>query len=248
MYGFTALHQASVKGHIKVIQQLLENGLDLNITTHYGSTPLHLAAKSGSLEAVNCLLDSGSNPNIITRGFSVLQEAVLAGNIQIVARLFEVGSNLNIQSTSRRSTALQLGALTKNLELVAWLLDHSADPALADIQGFMPLHFASLKGDLPVLQRLLDEPTVDINSQSVDGLNHFTYNLRKVTPSSWNTFSPEAPMPISLASYARPSQWQHKTSTTPPSRNYSLTPIPIRLLREKQPRLGVSQQCDFQAL
>ena len=42
--GRTALHFASAKGHLEMVERLIREGADVNRLDHVGNTPLHLAA------------------------------------------------------------------------------------------------------------------------------------------------------------------------------------------------------------
>ena len=53
--GRTALHFASAKGHLRMVETLIKAGADVNKLDHIGNTPLHLASctnKVGSLVVV----------------------------------------------------------------------------------------------------------------------------------------------------------------------------------------------------
>ena len=43
--GKTALHRASVQGHLEVVQALLEAGAEIDVTDKGGNTPLHYSAE-----------------------------------------------------------------------------------------------------------------------------------------------------------------------------------------------------------
>lgn len=56
-FGWTALHYGAESGDLEICQVLLENGADVNKTTHIGMTAMHLAANRGH-NAVRDLLES----------------------------------------------------------------------------------------------------------------------------------------------------------------------------------------------
>jgi ankyrin repeat protein len=45
------LHVAAENGDAKIVQVLLEQGMDVNIKNAFSRTPLHLAALKGNLDA-----------------------------------------------------------------------------------------------------------------------------------------------------------------------------------------------------
>ena len=61
---FTPLHLATLKGHVEVINKLLENHADIDARTTKGNTPLHLAAESGNLEVVEALIAKNANVDL----------------------------------------------------------------------------------------------------------------------------------------------------------------------------------------
>ena len=63
VYTHTALHLASRNGHVKVVEELLHVGLDINVRTARG-TALHEAALCGKIEVVRTLLTRGINPSL----------------------------------------------------------------------------------------------------------------------------------------------------------------------------------------
>ena len=59
-HGCTPLHLACNKGHLEVVELLLDRGDNLSIANN-GWTPLNSACNKGQLEVVKLLLDQGSN-------------------------------------------------------------------------------------------------------------------------------------------------------------------------------------------
>lgn len=60
--GWTALHWAAVKGHVDVLEELVNYGVDVNIPdSKLGQTALHLAVRRNQRESVNMLLSLGAN-------------------------------------------------------------------------------------------------------------------------------------------------------------------------------------------
>ena len=59
--GQTALHLASIKGHVEVIRALRAAGVDMNATTTHDETPLHFAAYNGKVDAIRELLAAGAD-------------------------------------------------------------------------------------------------------------------------------------------------------------------------------------------
>jgi ankyrin repeat protein len=59
--GHSPLHLAVLRGHVKVVQQILSHGASTSLAGPCGYTPLHYAARQGSYDIFNLLLEHGAN-------------------------------------------------------------------------------------------------------------------------------------------------------------------------------------------
>lgn len=59
--GLTILHECVLKGHVRMIELLLENGAFVNSFSDFGSTPLHIACELNNYVAAEILLKYGAN-------------------------------------------------------------------------------------------------------------------------------------------------------------------------------------------
>jgi ankyrin repeat protein len=85
--GFTALHVASMHGHVDMMRVLLDAGAEINVTTRTkGVTPLHLACQNQCIQAAKLLLESGGcSPDIQdSKGNTALHFANATGNSRLV--------------------------------------------------------------------------------------------------------------------------------------------------------------------
>ena len=60
--GWAPLHYAATKGHVAVMELLLENHAYIDAASPNGSTPLMMASLYGTASAVKLLLDAGADP------------------------------------------------------------------------------------------------------------------------------------------------------------------------------------------
>jgi len=60
--GWTPLHYAATKGHLDIINLLLENHAYIDAESPNGTTPLMMAAEYGTPQAVTLLLNAGADP------------------------------------------------------------------------------------------------------------------------------------------------------------------------------------------
>ncbi|XP_059158485.1 receptor-interacting serine/threonine-protein kinase 4-like [Physella acuta] len=60
--GWTAMMFAALKGHIKIVETLINKGEDIDAVNSFESTALHIAADEGHEHVVRKLLDCGADP------------------------------------------------------------------------------------------------------------------------------------------------------------------------------------------
>ncbi|CAH9094890.1 unnamed protein product [Cuscuta europaea] len=72
--GWTPLHIVALKGDLKEVRRLLDEGIDANVAAWGpkapGVTPLHLAAKGGHVKVMDKLLEHGADIDARTKGAS----------------------------------------------------------------------------------------------------------------------------------------------------------------------------------
>jgi ankyrin repeat protein len=72
--GWSTIHYASRWGLMKVLNELIKYGVDINIKTTDKETPLHIACRASRKNICIILLKNGANPNIInTDGLTAAQ-------------------------------------------------------------------------------------------------------------------------------------------------------------------------------
>ena len=179
---------------IEDLRELIEAGVDLNARGKEGQTALEAAGRRKRGDMFQALLAAGANPNVVVLDGSPLQSAnaasatvtitrrrqlgadddpsvplltsaVMAANIDMVARLLQAGADPNALSASG-DTALHLAsvALAGNVEQAAGLLlKAGADPTLPNRAGFTPLTMAAKRRDIEVMRVLLDHGA-DVNA------------------------------------------------------------------------------------
>ncbi|KAB8349465.1 hypothetical protein FH972_023492 [Carpinus fangiana] len=121
-----ALLDACVGGHLKIVDLLLHEGADPNLSIE-GRTPLYAAAKSGHVEIVMTLVSQGAivdTPN--NNGETALHAACWTGESDVVEVLLDAKASVN-SATSSGSTPIRAAAARGNVDIVVMLIQHGAD-------------------------------------------------------------------------------------------------------------------------
>jgi len=154
--GMNSFHYCCQNGQLEMCQSLLEKieGFE-NRQDSQGWTPLFYAAAGGHLQVMKELCSRRSVISMIQStltitGRNVLHIAVLKSKIQIVKYLVsEFASKLIPMGDKNGSTALHLGALTGNYDIVSILIKGGANPLQKDSCG-------NCAGDMLVDEELRD--------------------------------------------------------------------------------------------
>ncbi len=130
--GKTALGRAASKGNQEIIELLLNNNADINTGEE---SPLFLAVNKGHKKTVELLLQKGASISKATfMGVTVLQNAVLNNNYDIVALLLKNGADVNIVNNDQR-TPLMAAAQNCNVDIISLLLSAGAEVNAMDNHG-----------------------------------------------------------------------------------------------------------------
>jgi len=173
--GDTSLHLAAAGLWMPVARLLLESGADPNAQNRRGATPLHYACdprpKAGGTwdptaqaSLIELLVENGAEVDRADRGgATALHRAVRARSIAAVRQLLASGARTDVALKKGSSSPLHLavqptgasgtaGALGEQLEIIALLLRHGADPLAADGAGRTPKDCAKNEKIVKALQ------------------------------------------------------------------------------------------------
>ncbi|KAJ5372564.1 NACHT nucleoside triphosphatase [Penicillium concentricum] len=159
------LQAASLSGHEKVVQILLDHGADVNAQGGQHGNALVAASYNGYEKVVHILLDHGANINAQGGGTydTALQAASFKGHENVVQVLLDHGADVNAKG-SWSSNALG-ATLYEGYENIAQiLLDHGADINAQGGEYGNALQAASNKGYEKLVQIFLDHGA-DVNAQ-----------------------------------------------------------------------------------
>ncbi len=125
--GFTPLHLASGKGHIEIVEFLLNHGADIELEIFNGVTPLMLAAQYVTNETIKTLLEHGAKVNHKDKhGRTALHDAAMYRGKEIMNLLISYGADVNARD-EHQSTPLHQAAMLNNIEAAKALVEHGAD-------------------------------------------------------------------------------------------------------------------------
>ncbi len=128
--GFTPLHLAFSKGHIEIVEFLLNHGADTELEIFNGETPLMVAARyarHGQYETLKTLLEHGAKVNHKDKhGRAALHKAAMYSGKEVMNLLISYGADVNARD-EHQSTPLHQAAMLNNIEAAKALVEHGAD-------------------------------------------------------------------------------------------------------------------------
>ena len=158
--GDTALMTAARTGKVDALKALLDHGAKVNGTNPRRQTPLMWAASEKNAAAVKYLIELGADVNAKTNplpppkpldlifsaptsagGLSALHFAARQNDVDSVQALLDGHADVDIVSADG-STALLVATMNEHNSLAKFLLEHGANPNLADNKGRAPLYAA----------------------------------------------------------------------------------------------------------
>ncbi|KAJ4292703.1 hypothetical protein N0V90_009366 [Kalmusia sp. IMI 367209] len=185
--GSTLLHHAVRPGLglVKIAQQLIQHGVNINTQDTLGNTALHVAATSPP--CVTLLLKHGADPNLVNnKGFAPLLYAIKSatnGSELDLQHLLKASDVRQVDSTKKN--ALHLAAQNGLNKIVKLLLDAGVDSASTDSKNRTPLLLAVLHHQWAIVPLLAAQP--GINSWDENGLTalHYIAMSNPKAPSTW---------------------------------------------------------------
>ncbi|KAL4794680.1 hypothetical protein BDV19DRAFT_364616 [Aspergillus venezuelensis] len=154
----TALHIAARKGHTKLVELLVNNNADIEISTDDDETPLLSAAalnETADVKVLELLIARGANVMAHNKpGGTGLHWAALTGRTEVVELLLEHDADYaDVADPGKTVNYIQESPDI----MVTLLLDKLALAGVKNLVGGTPLHWGSFNGRVEVVRLLLDK-------------------------------------------------------------------------------------------
>jgi len=131
---------------------------------------LHVAVRANNFPEVQRLVSAGAPVDARDPlGSTPLLDAAWEGNLDIAAFLLKHGADVNARHGEAGSTPLQYAVLTGRVPLVRLLLDAGARATGEYRDGQSLLHAAAARGSVPVLDLLLDNAKMNVQTLDSNG-------------------------------------------------------------------------------
>ena len=162
------LHEASEKGYVHVVKELLKLKLNVDDKDDDEVTALHLASENGHATIVADLLAHGANPELQNgevcseycedgHGTNALHLATYHGHVEVVKELLKYKPDLS-KLNNKHYNALQIACDEEHVEIVKSLLANGADVngnGFSDRDIELPIFITVLNGNVAILKELL---------------------------------------------------------------------------------------------
>uniref|UniRef100_A0AAQ4QMH3 Death domain-containing protein n=1 Tax=Gasterosteus aculeatus aculeatus TaxID=481459 RepID=A0AAQ4QMH3_GASAC len=146
--GLSMLHCAAQRGHIRVLEFIMEDLEDVRLDRldKSGKTALHLAAESGRLEVVEFLIGMGCTHSLKDKeANTAVHLAAKCGHTEVLQKMVETGVDVDERNIGGL-TALHLAADGGHYECVKLLLEVGCDANAQTNKNMNALHYVAQHG------------------------------------------------------------------------------------------------------
>jgi ankyrin repeat protein len=151
----TALTIAAKKGHLAIVNRLLEANAKVDQAGEDGERSLIFAAQNGHLDVVAKLIEAGASVNLTDKnGWTALMGAANSGHLSVVEKLIEVGAKVDSENKDKE-TALMFAAREGHLAIVERLVELGDKVNRLDNDGKTALMHAAKEGYEEIINALV---------------------------------------------------------------------------------------------
>lgn len=150
------LVNAVKSNNLKLAEELIAKGADVNQTDSRGNSLLIVCAADGYPEMAKLLIDNGADLKAVDSGSkaTALHAAAYLGNPDVMQVLVDNGIDMNYQGPYNGYTALHDAVWQSNVEGVRILVDAGADQTIKGNNGSTPLDLAKSGGKKAIIDIL----------------------------------------------------------------------------------------------
>lgn len=153
--GHTALMIACKRGNFEVVDFLLDHGANPNSSgQNHNKSPLTIASSEGFSRIAERLVQAGAEINSKKDGSTALYFACVAGNIDVIEKLLELGAETEV-STLIGCTPLMWACTQGNVDVVDRLLKGGAKVNACSVDGSTAFLWACEGGQLGIIDRMV---------------------------------------------------------------------------------------------
>jgi ankyrin repeat protein len=149
--NYTPLHEAALRGHTTIAQQLLEKKAAVHSRTSFGVTPLYCAAEFGKLDVVALLLAHQAHINEVANdGTPPLNVAADKNHFAVVDLLLRYGADMRLKDRGKTAfdwttePAIQRRLLLAEINSAIEIACPVKQPHAATVRLFAPAAVAQL--------------------------------------------------------------------------------------------------------
>ncbi|XP_063914008.1 uncharacterized protein LOC135130538 isoform X1 [Zophobas morio] len=175
----TPLYVAAQYEQIEVLQYLLSNKSNVNVSKKNGWTPLLVAVQKSFMAVIQLLVEHKADVNMPNKdGYGPLYVAARKGNLEVAKYLISKGAKVNMVGKNGEGP-LYIAAKFGYLQVVKLLIHKQANVNAVKTNGWTPLTIAIKNGHLQVVKLLMETNPV-CNSNSIMGSI-----WKPMTPMTW---------------------------------------------------------------
>jgi len=199
--NISTLHWASINGKTKVVEYLLQEGVEVDaIGGELNGTPLQWAVRYGHLDTCVMLVKHGADPSIVdVQGFNALHLAAQFGFPLVCAYLISSEPGVDVDSTDPEGQTALMWACIKQMgpEIPRVLIALGASiNTQCKAKGFTAMHFCVKSGNIGAAKVIVDAgANVHVSNEDGEDVLELMVSLLKQNPSDTRPKQLSAIMP-----------------------------------------------------
>jgi len=148
-----AMKQGRFENNKKLIELLIEKGVDVNVKNSEGITPLILATQKYDIELIKLFIENGADVNVRSNdGVVPLILVIKKRDIKLIELFLEKGADVNELDKERKRAIHYVIENGSNEKLIKLLIEKGADLNVQDKKGMTPLMLAAQKYNVHYLE------------------------------------------------------------------------------------------------